>query len=138
MSATQPTMLLVTSAWQGRKAFKLMPITNDCPFTEGIYEPEGKILIMMSKETKETVHMLPRLDENGDPVMTKAPRKNGKTFKEQRVHIDTYTEHYILEKSEIIDLIKRVAVNADTFNYTGHLDDTLLVTPEKPKIELIK
>jgi hypothetical protein len=79
-----------------------------------------------------------RLDENGDPVMTKAPRKNGKTFKEQRIHIDTYTEHYILEKTEIIDLIKRVAVNADTFNFMGHLDDTLLVKPETPKIELIK
>lgn len=137
MSAVKPTMLLITSAMQGQKTFKLMPISTDCPFNEGIFMPDGRILVMMSKEKKESVHMLPRLDENGDPVKTKTARMNGKSYKEHRVHLETYTEHYLAEKEEIINLIKMVAVNADSFDYDKYLNDSGIIMPQEKKIELI-
>lgn len=138
MSTVKPTMLLITSAMQGQKTFKLMPISTDCPFNEGIFMPEGRVLVMMSKEKKESVHMLPRLDENGDPVKTKTARMNGKSYKEHRVHLETYTEHYLAEKEEVINLVKMVAVNADTFDFEKYMTDPSIIMPEQPKIELIK
>jgi uncharacterized protein Veg len=138
MSATTPTMLLVTAAWQGKKPFKLMPISNDCPFSEGIFDSDSKLLVMMSSKTKDTIHMVPRLDENGDPIALKSARKNGKTFKEHRIQLETYTEHYVIEKKEVIDLIQRLAANADTYNYMEFLEESALVKPEPKKIELIK
>lgn len=139
MSAiVQPTMILITSAMQGEKTFKLMPIHKDCPFNEGIFMPEGRILVMMSREKKESVHMLPRLDENGDPMKAKDKRLNGKTYKETRVHLETYTEHYLAEKEEIISLIKMIAVNADTYDFQKYMVDPAIIMPEERKIELIK
>jgi hypothetical protein len=137
MSAVKPTMLLITSAMQGQKTFKLMPISTECPFNEGIFMPEGRVLVMMSKEKKESVHMLPRLDENGDPVKTKTPRMNGKSYREHRVHLETYTEHYLAEKEEIINLIKMIAVNADNFDFEKYMVDSGIIMPQEKKIELI-
>lgn len=117
----KPTMYLFTSAWGSRKTFKLMPISNDCPFVEGIFE--GTYLVMISKEKKNSVTMLPKLDENGDRLVKS--RSNGKDYKEERVHIETYTEHLFLEKEEIINFVKQIAVNADSFDYAK-----LMVSPD--------
>ena len=126
----QPTMRLITSPWNGQKTFKLMPVSDECPFTEGIFDPTARMLVLMSKDTKESVHLLPRLDTNGDPIKAKGTRQNGKNFQEQRVTLDTFTEHYIIEKDEIIDLIKTIAVNADTYDFGKYLEEpSLIVTP---------
>lgn len=93
---------------------------------------------MMSKEKKESVHMLPRLDENGDPQKTKTARLNGKAYKEHRVHLETYTEHYLAEKEEVIDLVNMLAVNADKFDFQKYMVDPAIIMPEEKKIELIK
>lgn len=136
--SVNPTMMLITSLWQGKKAFKLMPIANDCAFNEGIFDPESKVLVMMSTQKKESVHMMPRLDENGDPMKSKTPRPNGKTYKEHRVHLETYTEHYIVEKEDIENIIKMLAINADTFEYKKYLVPSDIIMPEEKKIEIVK
>lgn len=138
MSAVKPTMLLVTSPWQGKKSFKLMPISTDCLFNEGIFDSDGKVLVLMSKEKKDSVHMVPKLDENGDPQRTKTPRPNGKSFKEYRVNLETYTEHYIVEKEEIAEIINMLAINASSFDFNKYLNTSSIVMPEEKKIELIK
>jgi hypothetical protein len=139
MSAiVQPTMLLITSAIQGQKTFKLMPIHKECPFNEGIFMPTGRMLAMISAEKKESVHMLPRLDDNGDAILIKqGNRPNQKDYKEQRVHLETYTEHYLMEKEEIISLVKMLAVNADSYDFQKYMVDPSIIMPEEKKIELI-
>ena len=128
MSESKPTMLLVTSIWQGRKSFKLMPISQDCPFNEGIFDPEGKVLVLMSKEKKDSIHMLPRLDESGDPIKVKTPRVNGKTYKEQRINLETYTEHYVVEEKEIVEIINLLAANAKSYDYNKYLNLNIIST----------
>lgn len=133
----QPTMLLITSPWNGQKTFKLMPVSEKCPFTEGIFDPVARMLVLMSKDTKESVHLLPRLDTNGDPIKAKGTRQSGKNYQEQRVTLDTFTEHYIIEKDEIIDLIKTIAVNADFYDFNKYLEEpSLIIQPDK-KVEII-
>lgn len=129
-------MMLFTSDWMGTKSFRLMPIQENCTFIEGLYDPAQKVLVMISKQKKESFHMLAKLNENGDAQKLKAPRTNGKPFPEERKTIDTYQEYYISEKKEIENIIEMFAVNADTFLYKDFLEKDITI-PEQPKIHLI-
>lgn len=130
-------MMLITSEWGSGKTFRLIPIETNCPFIEGIYDTEGKVLVLISKIKKQTFHMLAKLDDKGDAQKLKAPRTNGKPFPEERKIIDTFQEYYIAEKTEIEETVKMFGVNAETFEYKKYLDSDILV-PEAPKLNLIK
>jgi hypothetical protein len=137
MSSSNLTMKLITTNWQNQKSFRLIPVSNDCPYSEGIYDPDSKVLVLMSVIRKETFHMVPRLDDNGDMAPVKgAPRKNGKPYKEERKTLETFTEYYIQEKAEIEEAIKELAVNAATYDYDQYLIDKKVIVPEKPKVLL--
>jgi len=131
--SVQQTMMMVTSLWGEKKSFRLIPVTNDSPYSEGIYDPENKVLAMMSSIIKEGLHTLPRLDDNGDPIVVKTKRMNGKNYKEQRIQLETFTEYYITEKDEIDQFLKLITINADTFNYKLYTEASILI-PETPKI----
>ena len=136
--SVEKTMLAVTSVWDGKPSFRLMPLTVACPYSEGIYDPTSKILVMMSSFRKETLNMVPSRDENGDPVKTKGPRPNGKTYKEKQILIDTFTEFYVQEKKEILEFVKMITVN-DTFDIEQFMKEpSSIIVPETPKLELIK
>ena len=113
-----------------------MPIADNCPFVEGLYDPAQKVLVMISKNKKESLHMLAKLDEKGDAQKLKAPRSNGKPFPEERKLMETYQEYYIVERTEIEEILKMLAVNADTFNSKDILEKDITI-PEQPKIQLI-
>src|SRR5688572_7482398 len=102
-------MLLITSWWGENKSFKLIPVKADCPYVEVIYDPSSKLLIVIGKEVKSNFHMLAKLDDNGEPMLSKVKRKNGKPYKEERKTIETFTEHYISEKNEIDSFINMFA-----------------------------
>lgn len=134
-------MLLISSVFADKKSFRLIPMTNDSPFSEGIYDIESKVLVLMSNRTKESFHLVPKLDDNGDMVKAGKARPNGKLYREERRSLDTFTEYYVMEKEEIIDMIKRLAENESTFNYMSYLNNVDIVTPDQQlmeKIELIK
>jgi hypothetical protein len=118
----EPSMLLFTSFWQDKITFKLMPISESCPFVEVIYDPALQILVVINKQFKESFHSIPKFDDNGDIIMTKSPRKNGKPFREERRAIDTYQEYYITEKAEQIDFINMFAVNTESFDFAKHME----------------
>lgn len=132
-------MLLVSSYWGENKSFKLIPINLNCPFTEGMYDPTSNILVMIGKDKKNTLHMVTKLDDNGDPIELKGKtRRNGKNYKEERKTVETYQEYYILERAEQESFIQLFAVNADTFDYKKYtVEKTDLILPEEKKIEVV-
>jgi hypothetical protein len=110
-------MMLISSAFRGVKSFSMVPVTQDCPYVEAMFDPTSGILAVISKIKKQAMHMVPRLDENGQPIRLKAPNmETGKTVKEQRVQIETFSEIYITEKEEIVQFVYMFAVNADQFD----------------------
>ena len=110
-------MMLISSAFRGVKSFSIIPVTQDCPYVEAMFDPTSGILAVISKIKKQAMHMVPKLDENGQPVRLKAPNmETGKTVKEQRVQIETFSEIYITEKDEIAQFVYMFAVNADQFD----------------------
>ena len=121
------SMMLIKSAFGSMKSFKLIPITNDCPFVECLFSPSEKIMVVISKFMKNAYHMVPKLDDNGDQVPVKGrPRPNGKDFREERRAMDTCSEHYVVTEEEIREMIQMFAVNPDAFD----LDEFFLAESE--------
>ncbi len=77
--------------------------------------------------------MVPRLNEEGQPQRLKFPNKEtGKTFKEQRVDMETFSEFYITDKKEIEDFINIFAINADTFDFKKYTNVDAKETKTSP------
>ncbi len=118
-------MLLVSSAFRGAQSFNLVPATPECPYVEAMYDPSSGILAVISKVMKQSYHMIPKLDDNGDPLRVKgSPREGGKTVREERRLVDTFSEFYITDKQEINDFINIFAVNAESFDFSQYMVDT--------------
>jgi len=118
-------MLLVSSAFRGAQSFNLVPATPECPYVEAMYDPSSGILAVISKVMKQSYHMIPKLDDNGDPLRVKgSPREGGKTVREERRLVDTFSEFYVTDKQEINDFINIFAVNAESFDFSQYMVDT--------------
>lgn len=111
-------MMLVNSSFRGAKSFNLIPVSKDAPYIEAMFDPSSGILACIGVNSKQSFHMVPRLNDEGQPMRLKVPNKTtGKTVKEQRVSQQTYSEYYIGEKNDIDNFINIFAINADTFDY---------------------
>ena len=122
-------MMLVNSSFRGAKSFNLIPVSKDAPYIEAMFDPSSGILACIGVNSKQSFHMVPRLNDEGQPMRLKVPNKTtGKTVKEQRVSQQTYSEYYIGEKNDIDNFINIFAINADTFDYKpftdGEIKDT--------------
>lgn len=145
MSTSKHSMRLITSAWQSEKTFRIIPISLDAPYTEVIFDPQTKTMVLFSKVTKTTFHMLPKLDDNGDlQKVTGKPRPAGpgqlpKDYREGRQQMETFMEFYITEKEEMNSMIELICDNADTFDYKKYTEASpILVEAPERKIELVK
>ena len=121
---SENTMMLVQATWNDKQTFRMIPIAETCPYVECIMDPDTKVFVIISKITKTTLHMLPKLDDNGDPIMVKHARPNGRQVREERAKIETFQEFYIEDANAIADLINIFAVNKKTFDYKKFMLDT--------------
>jgi len=115
-------MLIVKSSWNDGETFRLLPLTNDCPYVECIWDPSTKVFVIISRVTKTTLHMLPKLDDNGDPAPLKAKRANGRLVKEERKTIETFQEFYVEDLDAVSTMVDLFAVNADKFDYKQYMN----------------
>jgi hypothetical protein len=116
-------MMLVTAPWKNRKTFRLIPVTPECPFNEMIFDVDERVLAVISKEKKQSLHMLTKLSDTGDPVPVKAGRRaNGAQYAEERKTLETYYEYYIDNPEEIREMINMFAVNREQFDYDQYLE----------------
>lgn len=117
-------MMLVHSSFRNAKSFTLIPVSNDSPYVEAMFDPSSGILAVISKVMKQSYHMLPKLDDTGQPVRLKVPNKvTGKTHKEERRLVDTFSEFYLSNKDDIDVFIHMFAVNAKDFDYKQYMVD---------------
>jgi len=117
------SMMLITSTWGPKKTFKMIPVSPDATFNEAIFDLDSKVLALISKTKKDSMHMVAKLNEWGDPVTMKiGKRNNGKDYAEERKTLETFYEYYVENMNEIVEIINLLAINADTFNYTEYLE----------------
>ena len=114
-------MMLVNSTFRNAKSFTLIPVSMDSPYTEAMFDPASGILAVISKVMKQSYHMVPKLDDNGEPMRLKTPNpQTGKTVKEERRLVDTFSEFYLTDKADIDTFIHMFAVNAESFDYAKY------------------
>lgn len=117
------SMMLISSSWGAKRTFKMIPATPDCIFNEAIFDLDSKVLALISKEKKDNLHMVAKVNEWGDVVPMKiGKRANGKDYAEERKTLETYYEYYIDNVDEVKDIVSRLAINADTFDITPFIE----------------
>lgn len=115
------SMILVKSTWNEQQTFRTLPISENCPYVECIWDPEQKVFVVISKVTKTALHMLPKLDDNGDPIATKTKRPNGRMIKEEKKSIETFQEYYIEDMDAMKYIIKLMCINSEEFDINPFL-----------------
>ena len=123
-----------------QRSFKMIPANNECPYVECIYSMKDGFLAVITKNMKQSYHMVPKLDDNGDPIPAKGKRQNNKGHKEERRLVDTFSEFYLMTTEEVDGFIKLYAINAKEFDYDQFInppvpeENNKLFVPEKPAI----
>jgi hypothetical protein len=117
------SMMLITGAWGQTKTFKMIPVSNDAPYNEAIFDRDSKVLALIGKEKKQSMHMVAKLDDNGDVKRMKVGRRdNSKDYAEERKTLETYYEYYLDNPEEIRNVINLLCINADSFDYNEYLE----------------
>ena len=125
-------MMIYAAKWNEKQTFRLMPINSDCIFNEAIFDPEQKVLAVISKDIKEKPMMMPRLNDRGDTIATK--RANGEQWwQEQRIVMDAYYEYYIEDMSDILLFIKMFAINDTSKVCVDIIAQAINTNIEEPK-----
>ena len=109
-------MMLVEATWQEKKTFRMIPIAESCPYVECIFDPDTKVFVVISKIKKTTLHMLPKLDEYGQPVT------GSKGMKQDRHKLEVFQEFYVEDLDAVSTMVNLFAVNADKFDYKQYMN----------------
>ena len=132
MAQVGQNMMLVNSSFRNAKSFTLIPVSNDSPYVEAMFDPASGILAVISKVMKQSYHMVPKLDDNGEPMRLKTPNpQTGKTVKEERRLVDTFSEFYLSDRADIDTFIHTFAINADHFKIEDFFVDLQKTEPSK-------
>ena len=115
---SEKSMMLVQATWNDKQTFRMIPITESCPYVECIFDPDTKVFVVISKIKKTALHMLPKLDDYGQSIT------GTKGIKQERHKIEVFQEFYVEDDKAIKELIKQFAVNADSFDYKELMLDT--------------
>jgi len=101
----------------------MIPATPDCIYNEAIFDLDSKVLALISKEKKQSLHMVAKVNEWGDVVPMKiGKRANGKDYAEERKTLETFYEYYVEDVADVKDIVARLAVNSDTFDITSFIE----------------
>lgn len=129
------SLMAVHSTWGQKQTFRLIPVTNDAVYSEGIYDPDSKVLILMTREIKQQFHMVTKLDDNGFPVPMKTGKahSDGSVNKKERKQIETYNEHYIVNVGDIELFMSSFVFNKE-FDYKQFLQTSPIIQAPKPEL----
>ena len=125
MAQVGQNMMLVNSSFRNAKSFTMIPVSIDSPYVEAMFDPTSGILAVISKVMKQSYHMVAKLDDEGQPMRLKTPnQQTGKTVKEERRLVDTFSEFYLSDEKDIENFINIFAMNASAFDYKSFFVDT--------------
>lgn len=111
----EKNMMLVASEWNGKPSFRTVPMTADCPYVECIFDPESKVFVVISKTKRNTLQMLPKLDEYGQPIT------GAKGNKQERHKLEVFQEYYVDDADSVKSLFNLLAINKD-FDYLSFMN----------------
>jgi hypothetical protein len=87
-------------------SFRVISLTNNCPFNEIVYDKSTNILVVISKQHKQGVEYLPKdlsILQSIPNMFTSNASYNVPT---EKVITDNYYEYYIENPEDMIKLLK--------------------------------
>lgn len=124
-------MIYLSEYEKGKKTFKLIPMSEECPFIHAMFLPDDKILSIFSKEYKERPIMMPKLSDKGLPVTMNS--KEGLKIAEERRMIDMYYEYALSEKEDIINFLITICIE-NSYEYYKNDISKILENSNEEKI----
>lgn len=106
------SMLVYRSNWYGKDSFRMMPITDDCPFLEVIFDPSTKVLAVIGRSMKDKPQMVPKLNGKGQPITVKSAEGTA-GLAEERLVFESYYEYYVDDPEDIKNFVEMYALNFD-------------------------
>lgn len=118
-------MMVYATQWHGTASFRMLPISEDCPFNEVLYNPNEKVLAVISKDQKDKPQLLPKLNDRGELIPSKTGSKS--PWQEERRMMPAYYEYYVEDAEDIDFFIKTFAVNPEhkALHVLSNIDDAL-------------
>jgi hypothetical protein len=113
-------MMFYKSKWNDKATFRMLPLEMQCPYNEVIFDPEQKILAIISKDQKEKPLMLPRLSDKGDIIPAKRPNTDH-SWQEQRILLSSYYEYYIEDMADIESFVSHFSINGFVPDYVKEI-----------------
>lgn len=122
----QRSLLLTSCTWDNGnyESFRMIPLTQECPYVEVFYDPTIQVLVVLLKEQKERLTLVPKLDEYGN----EAKKNNRALIDRQRAAY--YKEFYITKPAEMEQFIELFGYNTDSFNYQKILAQQVSVSTQ--------
>ena len=99
----EKNMKIYKAEWNGQETFRMMPISQSCPFIDVIYDVDNEILIVISKDKKQSPIYLP-LEKSPDD-------KDSHQENLKEMIVDTYYEYYIENVEDIFEFIRTFCQN---------------------------
>lgn len=87
--------MITTYTESGRKSFSLMPISVNCPFVAGEFNPVRKTLTLLGLHTYDTYRLIPKVDPKGKPTPSLFDREL----------INTNFSYEIVDKQEMTEVL---------------------------------
>lgn len=136
-------MMIVSAPWKDQTSFRMIPITEDCPFAEVLYDPNEKVLAIISKLAKDKPQMMPKLNtQTGQVKTTKGRATEGGPLEDfpvqERIVMPVYYEYYIDSKDDIKAFIEHFAMNPKHTSLSVMNEVKKEPTKKAPKKEVIK
>lgn len=123
-------MLIVNGVFKEANTFRLIPLTDDCPYVEMIYDVPGRALFLVNKVVKDTIDYIEKIDNKGHIVFTKV--KEVTEYKQvpavERCIVRVNYNTTIINEQEIITIVELFARNSDTFDYKSFFTPAITET----------
>ena len=95
------------------KTFSGIPLDNHTAFLELMFDPETKVLGVITKNKKIIPQFIPKVDNLGLPKQNTGRNAKDFPFFQERVLVEAYHEQYIRTKEQIDEFLNMHAINLD-------------------------
>lgn len=138
----EPSMLVIQAKQLTRDntetmSFRLIPLTNDCPYLMAEWDIKANQLMLLCKDFKQELRSIPKIDKYGNYI------KHATTndMEVERRNIEDWFEIYLSSEKGVKAFIEAMCINAsDTDTYMPYISQmTFMSAPamEAPKSSLI-
>lgn len=139
------TMRVISSTYQGRQSYSMIPTMLECPYNEVNFIPVDNVLVVIAKELRSMYQFIPKVNDFGEPLTAAGlidpnsangmPQQRTRT---ERVLLDSCWEYVITNQLEILGFIDDVAEESITKEMFKEFVKNSFPVSETPKEPSIK